>query len=357
MVDGAGNWAITGAVVSSTLMVCEAVDALPQASVAVHVLVTEYDPAHWPFVVTSAKVNVNALPQASVAVAVANCGVAGQVIVDASGNCAITGAVVSPTLIVCEAVDVLPQASVAVQVRVTEYVPAQAPFVVTSAKVKVNVLPQASVAVAVANSGTEGQEIVDGAGNCEITGAVVSCTLMVCDFVDVLPQASVAVQVRVTEYEPAQAPFVVTSLNVNVKSLPQASVAVAVANSGTAGQEIVDGAGNCEITGAVVSPTLIVCDAVDVLPQASVAVHVLVTEYEPAHWPFVVTSAKVNVNALPQASVAVAVANSGTAGQEIVDGAGNWAITGAVVSSTLMVCDVVDVLPQASVAVQVRVTE
>ena len=32
------------------------------------------------------------------------------------------------------------------------------------------------------------------------------------------------------------------------------------------------------ITGAVVSVTLIVCDAVDALPQASVAVHVLVTE-------------------------------------------------------------------------------
>jgi hypothetical protein len=63
------------------------------------------------------------------------------------------------------------------------------------------------------------------------------------------------------------------------------------------------------------------------------------------------------VNALPQASVAVAVANCGVAGQEIVDGAGNAAITGAVVSSTFIVCDTVAVFPQASVAVQVRVTE
>ena len=45
-----------------------------------------------------------------------------------------------------------------------------------------------------------------------------------------------------------------------------------------------------------------------------------------------VTSADVNVNALPHASVAVAVAKLGVAGQLIVDGAGNAAITGAVIS-------------------------
>jgi hypothetical protein len=64
--------------------------------------------------------------------------------------------------------------------------------------------------------------------------------------------------VRVTEYDPAQAPGVVTSLEVKVNSLAQASVAVAWANSGVAGQEIVDGAGKAAITGAVVSSTLIV---------------------------------------------------------------------------------------------------
>ena len=67
-------------------------------------------------------------------------------------------------------------------------------------------------------------------------------------------------------------------MNVNVTVDPQASVAVAVAKLGVAGQEIVLGAGNAAITGAVVSVTLIVCDAVDTFPQASVAVHVLVTE-------------------------------------------------------------------------------
>ena len=76
-------------------MVCEAVETLPQPSAAVHVLVTLYEPAQAPGVVTSAEVKVNALPQASVAVAVAKEGVAGQLIVVTPGNAAITGAVIS----------------------------------------------------------------------------------------------------------------------------------------------------------------------------------------------------------------------------------------------------------------------
>ena len=67
----------------------------------------------------SAKVKVNVLPQASEAVAVAKPGVAGQLIVVFAGNAAITGAELSMTLIVCPAVDELPQASVAVHVRFT----------------------------------------------------------------------------------------------------------------------------------------------------------------------------------------------------------------------------------------------
>ena len=48
--------------------------------------------------------------------------------------------------------------------------------------------------------------------------------------VEAFPQASVAVQVRVTEYEFGQEPGVVTSLKVSVTRLPQPSVAVAWAN-------------------------------------------------------------------------------------------------------------------------------
>ena len=91
----AGSEAMTGAVISCTVMVCEAVEELPQPSVAVHVRVTLYAPAHAPDVDTSADVSVNAEPHASVADAVENEGVDGQLIVLAAGNEPITGAVLS----------------------------------------------------------------------------------------------------------------------------------------------------------------------------------------------------------------------------------------------------------------------
>ena len=75
-----------------------------------------------------------------------------------------------------------------------------------------------------------------------------------------------------------------------------------------------------------------VCDAVDELPAQSVAVQVLVILYTPAHNVLVVTSAKVSDGEASQASVAVGVANTGAAGQLIVDVAGNAEITGAVTS-------------------------
>ena len=68
-----------------------------------------------------------------------------------------------------------------------------------------------------------------------------------------MPQASLAVQVRVTLYEPAQAPGVVASEEVSVNAEPQASVAVATAKTGAAGQLMVEAGGNAAITGAVTS--------------------------------------------------------------------------------------------------------
>ena len=55
----------------------------------------------------------------------------------------------------------------------------QLPGVVTSAKVSVGLGSQASVAVGVAKLGVAGHSMVDGPGKLEITGAVVSTTLMV----------------------------------------------------------------------------------------------------------------------------------------------------------------------------------
>ena len=51
-----------------------------------------------------------------------------------------------------------------------------------------------------------------------------------------LPQSSVAVQVRVTLYVPGQEPWVVASVNVMVTVASQTSVAVGGVNTGTAGQ-------------------------------------------------------------------------------------------------------------------------
>ena len=109
-----------------------------------------------------------------------------------------------------------------------------------------------------------------------MTGASVSITFIVCDAVDAFPHASVAVHVLVILTDPAQAPFVVTSFEVIVMALPHASVAVAIAKTGTEGQLIVVGAGKLAITGAAISCTLIVCDRVEIFPHPSVAVHVLV---------------------------------------------------------------------------------
>src|SRR5258706_11693451 len=83
--------------------------------------------------------------------------------------------------------------------------------VVTSANVSVGLGSQASVAVGVAKLGVPGHWIVLGAGSDEITGAVVSTTLMVWVEVLELPQRSTAVQERATEYAWAQLPAVVTS--------------------------------------------------------------------------------------------------------------------------------------------------
>lgn len=101
---------------------------------------------------------------------------------------------------------------------------------------------------------------------------------MLCEAVAEFPHASTAVQVRTITCDPAHCPGVVLSCEVNVTDPPHASTAVAVANEGVSVHETVDGDGNCEITGAVVSCTCTVCTAVEEFPQTSVAVHVLVTE-------------------------------------------------------------------------------
>ena len=67
-----------------------------------------------------------------------------------------------------------------------------------------------------------------------------------------LPQASVAVHVRVTLVLRGQAPGVVTSANVRLGAASHSSAAVGAANTGVAGHSIVASAPTPVITGAVV---------------------------------------------------------------------------------------------------------
>ena len=71
------------------------------------------------------------------------------------------------------------------------------------------------------------------------------------------------------------------------------------------------------IVGGVISCTTIVRLHVALLPQSSVAVHVLVVLYVPAHDPVEVISENVILTVASQASVAVGATNTGLAGQLI----------------------------------------
>ena len=92
----------------------------------------------------------------------------------------------------------LPQASVAVQVRVIVLRLTQVSLETTSAEVTTGAVSQASVAVNVAAVGTSAIQVtVIFAGTPAKTGATRSLTVITCEAVTVRLQASVAVQVRV----------------------------------------------------------------------------------------------------------------------------------------------------------------
>src|SRR6266542_1298793 len=100
--------------------------------------------------------------------------------------------------------------------------------------------------------------MVVGPGSAEMTGAVLSSTVMVWLAVLELPHGSVAVQVRVTECFCGQAAGEGTSAKVSVAVPPQAAVAVGVAKDGVAGHSTGEGPGNAEMTGAVLSSPVMV---------------------------------------------------------------------------------------------------
>ena len=112
------------------------------------------------------------------------------------------------------------------------------------------------------------------------------------------------------------------------------------------------------IVGKAAGLTVIVCTQVDALPQLSVAVQVRVITELTAQLPAAVASAKVMTGTALQLSVAVAVPSvAGVIGssQLTVTLAGQ-VMTGAVMSSTFIVCPHVALFPATSFIVHVLVT-
>ena len=150
----------------------------------------------------------------------------------------IVGGVLSRTTIEAAQVAVFPQSSVAVHVRVAVYVPVHVPGVDESVKVTVTVPSHASATVGAFHSGTAGQLIGVVCATQVMVGGVLSRTTIEALQVAVLPQSSVAVQVRVAVYVPVHVPGVEESVKVTVTVPSQASATVGSIQIGMAGQSI-----------------------------------------------------------------------------------------------------------------------
>src|SRR5947199_91382 len=168
-------------------------------------------------------------------------------------------------------VEVLPQPSVAVQVRSIPGTPVQLAAVAASANVIATGAAQLSVAVAepVLEGSVEAPHWSCRSGGQVMVGGVVSMKMMCWTQVAVLPQPSVAVQVRSIPGTPAQPAAVAASAKVINAAAAQLSVAVAEPvwpgsvgsphwSCWSAGQVMV---------GGVVSMTVMCWRQVAVLPQ------------------------------------------------------------------------------------------
>src|SRR5947199_2120487 len=187
-----------------------------------------------------------------------------------------TGLVVSCTATFWLQSAVLPQASVARQVRVASKVLPQWPArLVTVPRMVMVALPQVSLAVgALKDQGLVHSTVL--LGTQVMVGGVWSSIVTFWLQLAVLPQASVARQVRVASKVLPQCPVrLVTVLRTVMVTLPQVSVAVGASKD----QALVHSTilfGTQVMVGGVVSSTVTVWLQSAVLPQASVARHVRV---------------------------------------------------------------------------------
>jgi len=267
-------------------------------------------------------------------------------------------------------VAVLPQPSVAVNVLVRER---EQPLFRSPPSSEVTVgLPHASVAVAEPSAAAMAAEpglhpSAKGEPVALIVGTVLSSVhVALREVVAVLPQTSVAVNIRVCE---RKHPVVTIAPSPEVTlGVPQLSDADALPNAALIAS--VDGLQpRVPLVGvpvALIVGTMLSfahCtrrDAVAVLPQASVAVNVLVCDFTQSPVMPLVSEVTVGV---PQASVAVAEPSAASIAAEVGLHRFGFAVpvgmrVGAVMSTVqVAVREVVAVLPQASVAVNVLVRE
>ena len=171
------------------------------------------------------------------------------------------GPCVSVTVIVWSQVLKLPQLSVAFQVRVMTWLPAQLPGASESVEVMLATPLQSSTAVAVpvAAGSVEEVQLTVVSGGQVMTGGVVSVTVITLSQVLLLPQLSSAFQVRVMTWLPAQLPGASESVEVMLATPLQSSTAVAVPVAAGSVEEVqltVVLAGQV-MTGGVVSVTMI----------------------------------------------------------------------------------------------------
>ena len=353
----------SGAVVSTMVIVCrQSLPTLPQPSVAVQVRVMADSLAQEPAATLSLAATIGAGSQLSVAAAVpvpAAAVAASHSTVTFAGQ-VMSGAVVSIMVMVWVQLLLLPQSSVAVQVRVMLDAPAQLPAAMLSDKAMTGVLVQLSVAVAepVSAAAVEASHSRVTLAGQEMSGAMLSVTVIVWTQLPTLPHSSVLDQLREITVSTGQLPEATLSLGNTAVAPSQLSVAVALPDGLTEAPQLTVKLAGQVTSGAVVSTMVIVCrQSLPMLPQASVAVQVRVMtdslEQEPAATP----SLAEIIGAGSQLSVAVAVpvpAAAAEASHSTVTFAGQ-VMTGAVRSSTVMVWVQLLLLLQSSVAVQVRV--
>jgi hypothetical protein len=113
---------------------------------------------------------------------------------------------------------------------------------------------------------------------------------------------------------------------------------VGAVNTGVAGQNIVALVPGVPTTGGELLTTVMVCATVELwLPQASIALQVMVRVNAPPQVALAIISLTTTTDELLHASLAVGAVNDGVAGQITVAFAPGVPITGGVLSTTVIV--------------------